>query len=111
MAKRYSEEGRARLLEAFRNSGQTQEAFCEANDLSQSTLGYWLRKARRDRGGDHATVQSPPPPPAVVEMALGAGLCGAVKIQLPSGVLIHCQSGQVGAVLAQIDQHQIQRRA
>ena len=37
-------------IEAWRASGQSQQAFCRANDLNYPRFGYWLRKFRRQGG-------------------------------------------------------------
>ena len=34
-------------IEALQSSGQTQQAYCKANELSYHRFGYWLRKFRR----------------------------------------------------------------
>jgi len=35
-------------IDAWQASGQTQQAFCKANDLNYPRFGYWLRKFRRE---------------------------------------------------------------
>jgi len=34
-------------IEAWQSSGQTQQAYCKANELNYHRFGYWLRKFRR----------------------------------------------------------------
>jgi len=34
-------------IEAWRSSGQTQQAYCKVNELSYHRFGYWHRKFRR----------------------------------------------------------------
>ena len=34
-------------IDAWQASGQSQQAFCKANDLNYPRFGYWLRKFRR----------------------------------------------------------------
>ena len=36
-------------IKAWKASGQSQQAFCKANDLNYPSFGYWLRKFR-DQG-------------------------------------------------------------
>jgi len=38
-----------RLIEAYHNSGQSQNHFSEENNLSLSTFLYWLRKYRKEK--------------------------------------------------------------
>ncbi|MGB5198937.1 MAG: hypothetical protein WBN68_11830 [Sedimenticolaceae bacterium] len=33
-------------IDAWQVSGQSQQAFCKANDLNYPRFGYWLRKFR-----------------------------------------------------------------
>ncbi len=33
-------------IDVWQNSGQSQQAFCKANDLNYGRFGYWLRKSR-----------------------------------------------------------------
>ncbi|RDH89006.1 MAG: hypothetical protein DIZ77_08740, partial [endosymbiont of Seepiophila jonesi] len=33
-------------IEAWQSSGQTQQAYCKANELSYHRFGYWRRKLR-----------------------------------------------------------------
>lgn len=37
-------------INAWQNSGQSQQAFCKANDLNYARFGYWLRKFRLQSG-------------------------------------------------------------
>jgi hypothetical protein len=34
-------------IQSWKASGQSQQAFCRANDLNYARFGYWLRKLRR----------------------------------------------------------------
>ncbi|MGB5300889.1 MAG: hypothetical protein WBN48_19385, partial [Thiogranum sp.] len=34
-------------IEAWQSSGQTQQAYCKANELSYHRFGYWRRKFRQ----------------------------------------------------------------
>lgn len=64
-------------------SGQSQKAFCEANDLNFHRFGYWRRKLlnRMDAGRQKnsgfvpVTLHSQPPPTAL-------------SIQLPNGLVL-----------------------
>lgn len=66
-------------VDAWQVSGQSQLAFCQANDLNYPRFGYWLRKFRSQ--GAAAARQSSGFVP-VVAAALGEGLV----VRLPNGV-------------------------
>lgn len=42
---------RAAIVASYIESGQTQEAFAKANDISLGSLVRWIRENRRDGGG------------------------------------------------------------
>lgn len=103
MSKRYTNQQRGELLAVYRSGGLSQRAFCEANAISLSTFGYWLRKERQ--AGLAGRLERDARPQAVVELDLslcGGAAAGRVTIQLPSQVLIHCRAEQAGVVLEQI---------
>ena len=45
-------EEKARLIEEFRQSGQSQKAFCRAKGITKSRLSYWLKKDREVSGSN-----------------------------------------------------------
>lgn len=56
MNRRSSTEWEA-IVRKFQQSGMTQKAFCESNDLKLATLGYWVRKINRlDRGEEGLSI-------------------------------------------------------
>ena len=65
-------------------SGQSQKAFCEANDLNFHRFGYWRRKLlhRVDSGSQKASGFVPV---AVRSQPVSADL----SIQLPNGLVLH----------------------
>ena len=68
-------------IDAWQSSGQSQQSFCQAHDLSYSRFGYWVRKFRQhaptcEQAGGFVPVMASPP----VE---------ALTLRLPSGVEIH----------------------
>ena len=100
----------ASIIERYESSGLTQVAFCRRHHLALSTLAYQLRRYRagRDTTGESSSQ------PQLVELTLATGqepfipgsASPGVRIELcaPQSVpvSIHCQSGQVGEILAQI---------
>lgn len=46
--KRLSDEQKAKIIEAFESSGQTQRAFCREQGIPLPTFSSWLRKRRCD---------------------------------------------------------------
>lgn len=94
---------RADLLVRFRRSGLTQKRFCQENDLSLSTLQYWLGQARRqDQPLDASFVQLPAPVAAAC-LPVGELPTGGVQIRLPSQIEVQVAAGAdpswVGALL------------
>lgn len=88
------------LIEAWQASGQTQRAFCQANELNYATFGYWLRKFRQQ-----GTVA-----PAAPRRRTGAGFVpvvaspavGELTIHLPNGIELRGVTGQNLAVVEQL---------
>jgi len=79
-------------IEAWQSSGQTQRAYCKANDLSYHRFGYWRRKFRRQsqqaqsqKGSGFVPVSHSAPSPAGLSLAFPSGLvlCGIARDNLP----------------------------
>jgi hypothetical protein len=73
-------------------SGQSQKAFCEANDLNFHRLGYWRRKllqradsgSQQDSGFVPVTLHSQPVPTALsIRLPNGLMLQGITRDNLP----------------------------
>lgn len=97
MAKRFSPQQRARLLDDYHSGGGTQRAFCEAHRISVATLSNWLRKAN--------AAQSAPGSGAPPVVEIGSPKLGAsdlIAIELPSGIVIRCHATQTGLILKQL---------
>lgn len=95
MASRFTLQQRTELLEAQHNSGLTQKAFCEANQISLATFAYWRRKAKEAAGGGDSAQ-------SVVELQQPCLSIGAqVSVELPGQILIHCRPEQLALVLTQ----------
>jgi hypothetical protein len=110
MAKHRTARQWASLLRRYESSGLTQRAFCQRQGIALSTLTYHLRRNRR-KAGSSAELEATP---KLVELKLeadesvaraGAG-AAVVRIELDAlgnvPILIHCQSAQVGEILAQV---------
>ena len=82
-------------IEAWRVSGQSQQAFCRANDLNYPRFGYWLRKFRR-RGATELGRASGFVP--VVAASGGGGL----SVHLPNGIELRGVSEQNLHVVEQL---------
>ncbi len=75
-------------IDAWQASGQSQLAFCNANELNYPRFGYWLRKFR-NQGAVAATPRGTGFVP-VVASSTGDGLC----VYLPNGIEVHGISEQ-----------------
>jgi len=83
--------------DAWQASGQSQQAFCKANDLDYSRFGYWLRKLRRQGVvADAARRRSGFVP--VVAAPAGDGL----SVHLPNGIELRGVSDQNLHVVEQL---------
>jgi hypothetical protein len=82
-------------VEAWRASGQTQQAFCRANDLNYPRFGYWLRKFRRQGGSE------PRRAPGFVPV-IGTSGEGGLSVHLPNGIELRGVSEQNLHVAAQL---------
>lgn len=67
-------------IDAWQTSGQSQLAFCKANDLNRPRFGYWLRKFRRQGEVTESRRSSSFVP--VVAASVGGDLC----VHLPNGI-------------------------
>lgn len=67
------------LIEEWRSSGQSQEAFSISKGLSPKTFGYWLRKQRREAAmpGGFVAVSLP--------KGKATGVSGGVFVRLRDG--------------------------
>ena len=78
-------------------SGQSQKAFCEANDLNFHRFGYWRRKLlhRADAGNQKAS--------GFVPVTLSAqSVPTSLSIQLPNGLVLQGVAGDNLAVVYQL---------
>lgn len=63
-----------RLLEAFASSNLTQVEFARTNEISISTLRYWLRRRHEDRRGDTR--------PALIPVTLRGAVAGVAGVEI-----------------------------
>ena len=82
-------------IEAWRASGQSQQAFCRANDLNYPRFGYWLRKFRRQ--GATGTRRAP----GFVPVMAAPG-DGGLSLHLPNGIELRGISEQNLHVMEQL---------
>lgn len=88
-------------IEGWKNSGQSQNQFCQANNLSYHRFVYWRRKfegkpRRRSaspRGGGFATVDWQP------------GVDNGLTLSLPNGLVVRGISAGNLPVLRQLLDH------
>ena len=73
------------LLEAFRRSGSTQQAFCREHGLSVATFSNWRRKTEAPATGEGAMFRP-------VRLAPSAANCGPA-VRLPDGVELFFPEG------------------
>ena len=69
-------------IDAWQASGQSQQAFCKANDLNYPRFGYWLRKFRHQ-----GTVA------AVPRRHRASGFVPVVAAATGSGLTVHLPNG------------------
>jgi transposase-like protein len=79
---------RAEWLALFGKSGQTVVEFCRENELSKTTLSYWLRRERTSQRAQSALVELPA---SIVSTVAAAG--GAVKMHLAGGARVEIEPG------------------
>ena len=58
------------LVEAYLERNQTKKAFCAARGISESVLGYWLTRYRRERMPDAGAFVEISPPLAAADHAV-----------------------------------------
>jgi len=83
-------------IDAWQACGQSQQAFCKANDLSYPRFGYWLRKFRRQGrvAESHRALGFVP-----VVVAPGGG---SLSVHLPNGIELRGVSDQNLHVVEQL---------
>ncbi len=84
-------------IDAWQVSGQSQQAFCKANDLSYPRFGYWLRKFRQ-QGSVAAARRRLSGFVPVVAAPVGDGL----SVHLPNGIELRGVSEQNLHVVEQL---------
>ncbi len=84
-------------IDAWQASGQSQRAFCKANDLIYPRFGYWLRKFRR-QGMVAAAPRRAGGFVPVVASSTGSGL----TVHLPNGIELRGVTEQNLSVVEQL---------
>lgn len=75
-------------IDAWQASGQSQRAFCQANDLNYPRFGYWQRKFRRQ------IVASTERPASGFVPVVAAGMGSGLTVHLPNGIELRGVSEQ-----------------
>ena len=83
-------------IDAWQSSGDSQMAFCKANDLNYPRFGYWLRKFRRQ--GWLAESRRPSGFVPVV----AAPVVGGLSVHQPNGIELRGISDQNLHVVEQL---------
>lgn len=86
-----------RQIDAWQASGQSQQAFCEANNLNYPCFSYWLRKFR-----DKGAVSEKPRKPSGFVPIVAASPSSGLTIQLPNGIALHGVTEQNLSVVEQL---------
>jgi hypothetical protein len=84
-------------IEAWGTSGQSQQAFCRANDLNYPRFGYWLRKFRQQGSVAAARRRSSGFVPVVASSAREG-----LTVHLPNGIELRGISEQNLDVVEQL---------
>ncbi len=84
-------------IDAWQGSGQSQQAFCKANELNDPRFGYWLRKFRERGEAAMATRRSTGFVP-VIPTSLSEGLV----VRLPNGIELRGITEQNLALVEQL---------
>jgi len=67
-------------IDAWQACGQSQQAFCKANELNYPRFGYWLRKFRRQ-----GLVSAPRRSSGFVPV-VASSVSGGLSVHLPNGI-------------------------
>ena len=76
-------------IEAWQSSGQTQQAYCKANELSYHRFGYWRRKFRQQS----QEVQSQKGSGFVPVTPSAATQSAGLSLAFPSGLVLRGIAG------------------
>ena len=79
----------ARRIEAWRQSGQSQAAYCRDHGFKAGTFSYWLRKERSEMGVRVGREGSALVPVVVRE----AGAAWSIEVVLPNGIRLQVPGG------------------
>lgn len=72
-------------IELWQESGLSQRAFCEKEQINYQVLGYWLKKFRKEKA----------PEPAIAKGFVGLDVevppaVEGISIRYPNGVVVTC---------------------
>lgn len=84
-------------IETWQASGQSQQAFCKANDLNYPRFGYWLRKFR-----DQGTVAEAQNRPSGFVPVVASPTGSHLSLHLPNGIELRGVTEQNLALVEQL---------
>lgn len=85
-----------KIVEEYRQSGQTQKEFCQQRGLSLFQFKYWLQKYRKEESRDNAFIRLKPG---------NANSLGSYRIDLPNGIIIHLNGSESLKLISEIIGH------
>ena len=85
-------------IEAWQASGQSQRAFCVANDLDYYRFGYWWRKFRRQA----ADTQRRTPPAFLPVVPHASAVSSELSLELPGGAVVRGIGPENVALVSQL---------
>jgi transposase-like protein len=74
--RRYSREAREQFIEAWKDSGQTRQVFCDEHNIHPTTFSGWLKRAKAQ------------PPKGFAEVELPQASAVPIEVHLPNGMRI-----------------------
>jgi hypothetical protein len=89
------------IVEAWLQSGQTQEEFSKAYDMSKHVLSYWVCRYRK-ADSLQEEKKSRADPPSFVQVKTTAGSGVSMEIALPTGVVVRFSSTVPVAYLGEL---------
>ena len=93
---KYNKEQMYDTIEKWQASSLSQHQFCIGEDLSKSTLGYWLKKYRKEKGQPKPSRGKPVKTfiPVEVSRTLGPAVLDVEQLEIayPNGVKVTCRS-------------------
>jgi transposase-like protein len=93
---KYTREEMYMAIELWKESGISQENYCNQNNLSFSTFKYWQKKFQSDSQGKNSKSLKPFIPvhiPQAITTNLAEADTHIISINYPNGVIVNCPAG------------------